>query len=122
MACKHFDGAVLCCSGGTEYRIVADGREYRFDFGAYVGPSLIGKRGGYLASIPPHKFLVAVSWWCRQGKRVGEDGLCIWEIPKSKWYRIAGRHYVTESHYQKLRAEGKFVTQEIEPEWLEDRL
>ena len=114
-------GAVVCCfSDPADYRISVDGKVFRFDFGERFGPWVVGKNGKEVAQPGSrHKFWQAVTQWHKQGKRVGEDGLCIWEPEPplfteeelSRDYVKIGRQYFPKAMYAKtyakLQAKGK---------------
>lgn len=60
--------------------IDANGKEWLFEWHSYCGPWPVRKDGEPFANEPGERspFWPAVAAWSRQGKRVGEDGLCVW--------------------------------------------
>lgn len=63
-------------------RIVSGGKEFLFEFHDYPGPSLVGKRGQILSTMPPQRspFWDALRNWLKQGKRMADDGFtCVFE-------------------------------------------
>jgi hypothetical protein len=63
-------------------RIVSGGKEFLFEFHDFLGPSLVGKRGQILATMPPQRspFWDALHFWIKQGKRMAEDGFnCVFD-------------------------------------------
>ena len=122
---NDFMSQVHICSFSDQrdYKIRADGKEYIFDFSERFGPSVQRRDGrGELTNQPGPRaeFWLAVTLWHRQGKRVGGDGLCLWdEPPREIAYRIGPRTVVSKSIYDKLRSEGKVP--EIEPIVLDTR-
>jgi len=81
------DGALMrICSFSDpqDYRITVAGKVFRFDFSQRFGPLFVDANGRELSRQPGPKREVwkAVTYWLRQGKRVGEDGLCIWDYPR----------------------------------------
>jgi len=122
--CRHFAGAIVCSfSDDRDYRIRVGAKEYTFDFSERFGPTLIGKRGQFLESRMPKPFLVAVSWWARQGKRIDADGFCVWEQPMWKVYKVAGRQHVFEEDYRRIHKQwGLPPIEEVEPVLIPVRL
>ncbi len=83
-------------------RINAGGKVFRFDFSDRFGPLVLGADGSPLDRQPGPRnpFWAAIDAWVRQGKKVGDDGLCIWRDDKGglvpDGYKIApigGAHY-----------------------------
>lgn len=66
--------------GGPIHTIQVNGKRHTFEMHPYCGPIAIGKRGNGLLH-QAKDFLEAASHWAQQGRRVGSDGLCIWEHP-----------------------------------------
>ena len=58
--------------GGDDFKISASGTVYEFEMHPYMGPCPKQKLGNR------HPFWFAVSQWSEQGRKVGEDGLCVW--------------------------------------------
>jgi len=114
----------LCSfSDQQDYKIRADGKEYIFDFSERFGPSVQRRDGrGEIKNQPGPgaEFWLAVTLWRRQGKRIGDDGFCVWdELPKEIAYQIGPRTLVSKSLYDKLRSEGRVP--ELEPLVLDTR-
>lgn len=63
--------------------IDGNGKEWRFEWQPYCGPWPLRKDGEPFANAPSESspFWPAVEAWSREGKRVGEDGLCVWGSP-----------------------------------------
>lgn len=94
--CVHIAGAVICGGDSPEYDIVVRGERIHFEVHYYSGPTPITKRGDVLSLGPRHPFWAAASLWMRQGKRIGSDGVCIWEPapdPMANATHLWGRHY-----------------------------
>ena len=87
----------LCIlGGGDEYAIHIDGEVYRFEFHDRFGPLPLTKTGRERSLGPKHKFWTVVTWWSQQGRRVDENGVCIWEQPKSEFeglVHLGGRNW-----------------------------
>jgi hypothetical protein len=66
--------------GGPNYKISIEGKVYTFEDHPWIGPAML-KKNGDPAIYQPGWFLEAVTWWYQSGKKVGEDGLCVWEYP-----------------------------------------
>lgn len=80
------------------------GRIIYFEWSDMFGPLLVGKIGGPIDKDPTHRFLVAVTQWHRQGKRVCPDGFCVWRPEHEELVMpLGGRHY---------RATGLYVFQQ----------
>lgn len=84
-----------------DYRIVVDGKQYIFDFSPMFGPSFYDRRRN-LKLIPERSpFWKGFNPWLKQGKRVGADGLCIWEpepeVDLSDFVRVGKRTYAAKS-------------------------
>lgn len=79
--------------GGPDFTIQVNGKRIRFEFHPYCGPIAI-KKTGEAKKVQPHAFLEAASLWAQQGKKVGEDGLCIWfREPREMVQHLGGKHY-----------------------------
>lgn len=88
-------GVMICSfTDDVTYRIVVEGREWRFDYGAMFGPLFVSARGRDLKNQPKHVSLLrAVTLWARQGKRV-DAGQCVWdEPPPLRVEHLGGKHY-----------------------------
>jgi hypothetical protein len=84
--------------GGPDFKIRAGDKEFCFEFHPYLGPTIIGKRGNPVSTMPPQNspFWDALYWWIKQGKQVGADGYCIfkWEMqPVNILKHLGGRNY-----------------------------
>jgi hypothetical protein len=62
-------------------KIVSGGKEFLFEFHDFLGPSLVGKRGQILQTMPPQRspFWDGLHFWLKQGKQVDADGNCIFK-------------------------------------------
>jgi hypothetical protein len=94
MTCIQLRDGVVC-GAGEEYRILVDGRFFTFEWHAYFGPSVLGRRGNPL-SVQPMKVVKAVELWDRQGRQLDDQGMCccVWpeEIPPGFRIEKIGRH------------------------------
>ena len=85
MSCTRFkfgDGSTAIINvGGPTRRIRSGGKEFLFEFHEYLGPTMIGKRGDTIQSMPPMNspFWDALHFWLKQGKQVDAEGNCIFE-------------------------------------------
>lgn len=107
-------GADRLCSGGDfevgfsmtnicyfsdqcDYKIRTRDKVWIFEWSDRFGPLVITKSGKPCVHQPTaerHPFLLAVSYWSKQGKRVGDDGYCVWERPPPMVMRhLGGNHY-----------------------------
>ncbi len=100
MACEKWiiGGKPCYVMMSEEYKIRAGGKEFRFDMHPYCGPTMIGKRGNPLSTMPPQNspFWDALYWWTKQGKKVDDDGYCVFKWETKPVYiikHIIGRHY-----------------------------
>ena len=89
------EGCLDCWSDPATYRIDVAGRIFLFDFSDMFGPLVVGRRGQEVKQPGARDpFWRAITLWRWQGKRVGSDGLCIWEEPPlEKLRHIGGRHW-----------------------------
>jgi hypothetical protein len=71
--------------GGSIQTIQVGGKRYRFEMHPVCGPIALSKRDKELKE-QPLAFLEAASFWAQQGRRVDEDGLCVWEWPAQEEY------------------------------------
>lgn len=69
-------------SDGKTYRLNFEGKIYYFDFSVRFGPWFETKTGREANQDVPNAVLDAISQWSMQGKRVCENGLCVWR-PKN---------------------------------------
>lgn len=69
--------------GGEPITISAGGKDWRFEWHSYCGPSVLGKNGDPLKNQLPdrHLFWVALAYWISQGQRIDESGRAIWSKP-----------------------------------------
>lgn len=92
------DGLICLLVGGPD-RFIIDrrGKRWRFEDHPQMGPMLLTpKKGLECDKQPPERspYWEAVQCWYDQGKRIGDDDLCIWEPKKEpKLRHIGGRHY-----------------------------
>ena len=76
--------------GGFEYRINVLGRWYTFEDNTRLGPWPV--TGSEPWKRPHRKFLCAVSYWVRQGRRTRKtmlDGVleAVWDMPSEREWR-----------------------------------
>lgn len=86
--------------GGPDRSIVVKGRTYRFEDHPSCGPALVGARGQILDNQPGERcpFWHAYGLWSKQGKRLDDAGLCVWEEPpEQKWLHMGGNHYLADT-------------------------
>ena len=80
--------------GVNEFKIIVDGREYRFEDSSRFGPAL-HKKDGSLRAKPwlneKHPFWRAHDLWRLQGRQVGADGVCKWREPIPTYVKIINR-------------------------------
>ena len=70
---------LACLLTYPTYRLEVDGRVYTFDWSEWFGPTLLNRRGNPTKAPPERShFWDALQWWQRQGKRVTQDGDCLW--------------------------------------------
>jgi hypothetical protein len=57
------------------------------------GPAVTDDRSGILEKQPRprHPFWHAVSQWAEQGRKVGDDGLCVWFLDPEEIWETDGR-------------------------------
>jgi hypothetical protein len=85
-------GSVCILAGGPEFKIRVTGKTYTFEF-PHAGPAVLTKTGA-IAAVQPTAFLEAASLWNQQGRRMTEDGYCIWTPkPKDILKHLGGRNY-----------------------------
>lgn len=95
---KYVPGIGYCCilTGGPTHTITVDGKVMTFEMHHYFGPGVLKKDGDPYARQPGprHPFWDAVTAWCKQGKRLTDDGECIWEPEKEpELEHLGGKHY-----------------------------
>lgn len=98
--------AVHISKGGPDLLILVDGMQQLFEDHPHCGPVPV-KPGGSARSLGPrHKFWHAVTCWYEQGKKIGADGLCLWEEPPDPTAGMVkiGRHYFPPAMLERLRA------------------
>lgn len=77
------------------HQIMIDGKLYHFEWSAMFGPLPMTKTGRVRELGHKHKLWTVTGLWARQGKRVGADGLCIWDPPaKIRVRHMGGRHWL----------------------------
>src|SRR5579859_2231035 len=100
--------AVHLCSFSDpqDYRIMVDGKLYIFDFSAQFGPSFYDRRRNFKMIPSRSPFWKGFNPWLNQGKRIGPDGLCVWEpeleIDLSDFVQIGKRTYVAKSLFESM--------------------
>ena len=95
MKCFCKDGCQLAADP-RNYLIEVDGQRIHFEMHRWFGPAVLNAAGDPARNQPGprHKFWTAVTRWSQQGRRVGEDGLCIWGVPaEPELVHIGGRNY-----------------------------
>ena len=68
--------------GPETVKIIILGKTYFFEWHRMFGPSRVNGRTGDICQHQPSEkspYWVAVQWWHDQGKRIGDDGLAVWE-------------------------------------------
>lgn len=65
----------------SDLTIDAGGKSFRFEYSRMFGPMMLGKRGDPITTFPRLRspFWPAVQAWERQGRRVDDDGRCIYD-------------------------------------------
>lgn len=84
--------------GGPDRRIVdGKGKEWVFEMHPRFGPAELDKRGNHKAKQPGERsaFWTAITEWVRQGARVDNAGVCLWEPSKAEFAPVwlGGRNY-----------------------------
>lgn len=86
-------------TGGLDYKIGVGGRIIPFEMHPYCGPCALTKTGRELKLGPRHPFWNAVTLWNEQGRRVSDQGLCLWQEPPDflSFYKRTGKKtYLTK--------------------------
>ena len=92
--CVNINGAIVTGANSPEFDIVVRGERIRFELHWYSGPTPITKRGNVRELGPRHPFWSAATSWIVQGKRIGADGVCIWEPKRERpLVHLWGKHY-----------------------------
>ena len=104
MPCIHYIDdrglPVHLCLGGNLQTIVVNGKSYFFEMHEYCGPFVASKKDWSILKNQPgarSPFWPAVTAWDKQGRRVDENGVCIWEPvvePELRTVHLAGNHYL----------------------------
>lgn len=108
MTCSHGttpDGMPFVLTvGGPEHTIEVDGKDYRFEMHSRFGSMPLNKRGDPKELGPRHKFWIAVTCWAQQGRRIGEDGKCIWgpEPDPTTGFIKVGRNWLSPKVYESV--------------------
>lgn len=73
--------AIHICFAPPEQRIRVGERVFVFEFHDYLGPTVLGKNGDPLKNQPGKRstFWPALEAWLAGGRRVDENGVCVWE-------------------------------------------
>ena len=92
-------GKNLCFDswGVGPFIIDVKGKPYRFEDSDRFGPALLKKDGELKANPYPaegHPFWRAHRIWVRQGRRMEDGKVCIWDEPKAQTLKRIGRHYI----------------------------
>jgi hypothetical protein len=85
----RMDGAIIDCWGAGPFRIKVGERVYLFEDSDRFGPAILHKRTLNPADRQPgeaHPFWPAWHMWVKGGRKVGEDGLCVWRQPLAGTY------------------------------------
>ena len=81
--CPHVRIPNGCMTVMPEFTLtLPNGRVYRFEWHAYLGPTFLRKDGEPLARYPSERNPMwhAFNAWYRQGRKVDADGGCIWSL------------------------------------------
>lgn len=81
MPCIRIPGGILTVAGPT-LKIRVGNRVLHFEDHSYCGPIQLSTVTGDPVKREGMPFLTAVSLWHQQGKKIGDDGICIWK-PKA---------------------------------------
>lgn len=93
-------------AGGPMYKISRRRKIYEFEDNQFAGPTILNKRTGSPATLQPTPFLEAVSLWAQQGRKVDENGLCIWfHEPEPILKHVIGRHYLITGYTEPKRGD-----------------
>lgn len=73
---------IICSfSDPDDYKIFVEGACYRFDFSERFGPLFLNTDGTERKRQPGRQVSEAISAWFRQGKRIDDDGVCLYRLP-----------------------------------------
>jgi len=90
----------MCGNFAPDLKILdITGKQFTFEDNPRFGPIVTTQNGAVSKNQPNAKasFWVIYQWWSDQGKKVGEDGFCVWVEPrKEKLVCIGGRNYAPE--------------------------
>lgn len=86
--------------GGPERKIRVGIQTYWFEDHPHMGPCPLNARTkeplATTAWNSRHPFWEAHRLWEKQGKRIGDDGFCVWEVEKTEdhlYRHIGGKHW-----------------------------
>lgn len=97
---------VFIDGGGPMHKISVGGKIIEFEMHWYCGPTILNKRTSEPLKHQPMDFLHAASLWAQQGKKVDENGLCIWfHEPEPITEHIVGKHYKIVGEHPPVRGE-----------------
>ena len=102
MPCIHYNDAqglpVHISLGGPEYTIKAGKKSYYFEMHSYFGPVVLSRKTGSSLSKQPGErnlFWRAVEHWNNQGRRVDDNGNCIFDWPPlPRRVHLVGNQYL----------------------------
>jgi hypothetical protein len=84
--------------GGADRTILVGGRSYTFEDHPHFGPCPLTTKGKELDLGPRSPFWAAATAWIEQGRRLAEDGTCVWDPPPDPFaglVHLGGRHWTT---------------------------
>jgi hypothetical protein len=92
---------VVCVA--RDYVIDVCGKPVRFEEGSYGGPALTSKRGEILKNQPGPRspFWTAYETWGKQGRRVRDRNVCVYELdttPKPRAVELWRGNYTQVAH------------------------
>lgn len=101
-------GAIIDCWGAGPFKIKVGDKVYLFEDSDRFGPALLNKRthnptGFQLGE--RHPFWPAWYMWKKDGRKVGDDGFCIWREPIAGTYWKDARgvsHFLTDPEWEPL--------------------
>jgi hypothetical protein len=70
------------------HQIIIDGTRYIFEWSEMWGPLPMTRSGRVRELGHNHKIWRATGLWSKQGKRVDEYGVCVWEYPPKERVRV----------------------------------
>lgn len=100
MTCIPIPYGTMCGNFAPDLKILdVTGKQFTFEDNPQFGPIVTTQNGAVSKNQPneKHFFWAIYQLWSDQGKKIGEDGFCIWAAPpKERLVWIGGRNYAEE--------------------------